>query len=113
MPRLADHERRADADDPLRLLQDRLDPARVGLVLGIRDGDLARLVRRLVVVETHDASFDLRDRLLRDDEYVAVLELDLLRDQRGEVVALAELRDAGDGSGAEAAHGRPVTLKPA
>ena len=58
-------------------------------------GDLARLLRRLDSVERDDAPLDLRDRLLRDDDDVAVLELDPLDDQRREVVALAQLRDAG------------------
>ena len=111
--RLADDERRPHPDDALRLLQDRLDPARVRLVLRVGGGDLARLLRRLVVVEPHDAALDLRDRLLRDDDDVPVLEVDPVRDQRGEVVALAQLRDAFDREGGESAHGRPTTRTPA
>ena len=85
--RLADHERRADAHDALRLAEDRLDPTRISLVAR----DLARTLRRLDVVEPHDATLDLRDRLLRDDDDVAVLELDALEDQRREVVPFAKL----------------------
>ena len=61
--------------------------ARIPLVAG----DLARPLRRLDVVEADDASLDLRDRLLRDDDDVAVLELDALEDQRREVVPFAQL----------------------
>ena len=113
MAGLADDEGRPHAHDTRRLLQDRLDAARIGLVLRIRDGDLARLLRRLVVVQPYDAALDLRDRLLRDDQDVAVLELDRVRDQRREVVALAQLRDALDREGGESAHGRPTTRTPA
>ena len=38
-------------------------------------GELARPLRRLDVLDPHDAALGLRDRLLRDDDDVAVLEL--------------------------------------
>ena len=72
-------------DDLLRLAQDRLDLTRVALVAG----QLARLRRRLEVVDPHDPALGLRDRLLRDDDDVAVSQLDEADDERGEVVALA------------------------
>ena len=62
-----------------------LDLARVALA---RRRARTALVGGLDVVEPHDAALGLRDRLLRDDEHVAVLELGALRDERGEIVAL-------------------------
>ena len=74
------------------------------------EGELAR--RGVDAVQVHDPSFDLRDRLLRDDDDVAVLELHTLEDERDEVVALLELGDAGDGEDRDAGH-RPTTRMPA
>ena len=70
MPRLRDHERLAKADDSLGLPQDRLDAPRV-LVLA---GDLECALRWLDLVEANDTSLGLRDRLLREDDDVAVLQ---------------------------------------
>ena len=53
--------------------------------------------RRLDVGEGDHASLDLRDRLLRDDDDVAVLELDALGDERREIVSLAQLGHSLDG----------------
>ena len=74
--RAGDDERRPDADELGRLVEDDLDAARVGVA-----GELARLLRRLDVRERDDAALDLRDRLLRDDDDVAVLEVDALDDR--------------------------------
>ena len=74
--------------------------------------DLPCELRGLDGVETHDASFDLRDRLLRDDDDVEVRELDALGDECGEVVAFAQLgdpRDREDGEALGDRHVRPVT----
>ncbi len=81
-----------------------------GVALLARDLDRAR--RGVDAVQAHDPSFDLRDRLLRDDDDVAVLELHALEDERHEVVALLELGDAGDGEDREAGH-RPTMRMPA
>ena len=86
MPRLGDHEAAAYADDARRFAQDRLDVTRV-----IVPGEFTCLLRRLDVGQSHDATLGLRDDLVRDDEYVAVLELRRVCDQRGDVVALADL----------------------
>ena len=67
--------------------------ARVAVV-----GELQRSRRGLDVVEAHDPALRLRDRLLGDDEHVGVLEparpLGRVQEQRREVVALLDLRDA-------------------
>ena len=97
VPRARDEERRAGADELDRFVEDDLDAARVGV-----GGELARLLRRLDVRERDDAPFDLRDRLLRDDDDIAVLEVDALDDRAGEVVSLAQLGQAGDGRDGEA-----------
>ena len=68
MPGLGDHERAARAHDPLRLAEDH--------------------VHLLALVESRDAALDLRDRLLSDDDDVAVLEVGALSDHVGQVVAL-------------------------
>jgi hypothetical protein len=105
VPRLRDHERRARADDARRLAQDHLDPSRVGVRC-----ELARALRWLDVVEPDEAAFDLRDRLLRDDDDVAVLERRSVGDQRAEVVALAQLGQALDRQDRDHS---PVMLTPA
>ena len=102
VPGLGDHERRAAAQDARRLAQDDLEPARVA----VRARELARLLGRLDLVEAHDPALGLRDDLLRDADDVAVLELDAPGDHRGQVVALADLRQPldGDGPGSFAHH---------
>ena len=91
--RLRDHERRADADEPGALAQDRLDVARIPV-----HRELARPRGRLELVEPHDAPLRLGDDLLRDDDDVGVLEparaVGCGREQRREVVPLFDLRDA-------------------
>ena len=94
MPRARDHERRPRAHDLGRLAQDHLHLPRVALVPGELDG--AR--RRLDLVQANDAALDLRHRLLRDDDDVAVLEpADAgagVGQQPAEIVALLELGNA-------------------
>ena len=106
---LADDERRAHAHDPSRLAEDHLDAARRVAVGG---GDLARPLGGLDPLQPRDSSLDLRDRLLRDDDDVAVLELRTLDDHRREVVVLVQLGDALEREDRDAVH-RPVTLTPA
>ena len=91
MPRLRDHERRADANDVHRLSENRLDAARVEVAR-----KLARTRRRLDVVEPHDPSFRLRDDLLGKHDDVVVLEIDRGNDQRREVGALIHLGNPGE-----------------
>ena len=67
---LGDHERPALADDALRLAQDHLDLARIALARSDPDGCLGRLDP----VEMDDAPFGLRHALLREHQYVAVLQ---------------------------------------
>ena len=74
--------------------QDRLDVARVAVV-----GELERPLRRLDLVQPHDAALGLRDHLLGDDEHVGVLEAARAlgrvgQEQPREVVAFLDLRDA-------------------
>ena len=77
-------------------------------------GNLQRAWRRLDLVKADDASFRLRDDLLREDDDVAVLELDLGGDELCEIVVLADLRQTRDGNDAElAGQGRPVRRMPA
>src|SRR5579871_5258816 len=97
--RASDQERRPGADELDGLVEDHLNPARVGV-----GGELARLLRRLDIRERDDAPLHLRDRLLRDDDDVAVLEVDPLDDHGGEIVSLAQLGQARDGRDGEAAH---------
>ena len=98
------------------LAQDHLEVARVA----VRAGELARALRGLDVGEAHDAALDLRDRLLRDDDDVAVLEpsgpqrrlVQLAR----EIVALVAARGsprAAPRVTARAAQGMPVRRTPA
>jgi hypothetical protein len=62
----------------------------------------------------HNAALGLRDDLLREDDDVAVLELDLRGDEGGEVLFRLDLRETGDGNDAErSVQGRPVNLMPA
>ena len=63
--------------------------------------ELDRCGRRLDVVEADDAPLRLRHDLLRDDDDVGVLELDRLDDERAELVALHDLREAFDRDDAE------------
>ncbi len=109
MLRLADHERPAHADDTLRFAEDPLHTPRVALVAR----DLDRPRRRLDIVKANDAPFDLGDRLLHDDDDVAVLELDALDDHRSEIVPLAQLGNARERKDGEPAQCRPVTRRPA
>ena len=104
---LRDHERAARAHHAFRLPEDHLDPARVALA-----GDLTRLRRGLDVVQPHDSSFDLRDRLLRDDEDVSVQELGALGYEACQVVSFAQLGEPVDGSDREDGHW-PTTCRPA
>ena len=104
---LGDHERAALPHDSLRLTQDDLDLTWIALVRG----ELDRLRRRFIVVDPHDAALGLRDRLLREDEYIARLQLDQLDDERGEIVVLPDLRQAANGD--ELDHRTPVTRTPA
>ncbi len=92
MPGLDDQERRADPDDVDRLAQDHLGAAGILVVAG----ELERALRRLDVVQPDDAALRLRDRFLRDDEHVAVLERLAFDDERGEIVALADLGETFD-----------------
>jgi hypothetical protein len=68
-----------------RLVEDHLDPARIGLVAR----ELARLLARLDVREHDDPALDLRHGLLRDDDHVPVGEVGALGDEAGEVVSVA------------------------
>ena len=61
-------------------------------------GELARALGRLDLVEADHPALRFRDHLLRDDEDVGVLEpartRRRLRQERNEIVALLDLRDA-------------------
>ena len=105
--RLGDHERAARANDALRLAENDLDPPRIAVAR-----ELTRSGRRLDLVQAHDAALDLRDRLLRDDEHVAVLELGALDDHARQVVAFAELRQPADGRDRQLGHS-PTIWRPA
>jgi hypothetical protein len=50
---------------------------------------------------------------VRDDENVALLEIGGFAQERREIVALADLGQAGDRDDAELGQGRPVTRNPA
>src|SRR6476469_3132459 len=104
---LRDHERPALSDDLLRLTEHHLDLARVALVAG----ELAGLLGRLEIVEPDDAPLGLRDRLLRDDEDVTVAQLGPLEDERPEIVALPDLRQAADGEDLD--RSTPLMRRPA
>ena len=109
MSRLGDHKRLANPHDTLGLLQDRLDAARVLVVAR----DLARTLRRLQVVESHDPPFRLRHCLLCEDDDVAVLQLELRGDQLGEVVPFRDLGQPFDCDNPNLFQWRPVILIPA
>ena len=91
--RLGDHERRAGSDDLARLAENHLDAPRIGVT-----GELACAIGRLDPGELDDATLDLRDGLLSDDEHVVVLEAAGPRggidEERAEIVSLLELRDS-------------------
>jgi hypothetical protein len=108
--RLCDDERRPDSHDARGLAEDHLDAARILVVAG----DLQRPLRRLDAREIDDTAFRLRDDLLREDNHVAVLELEPGDDELGQVVPFFDLRQAGDRNDAElAAQGSPVRRMPA
>jgi hypothetical protein len=105
---LRDHERRPNPDDARRLAQDHFDPARVLVAR-----DLACLLGRLDVREPDDAALSFRDDFLRQHDDVAVLELDRVGDELGEVVADANLGQAGDRDDANVVQEMPVSRIPA
>ena len=81
-------------------------------------GELVRALGRLDPVEADDPALGLRDDLLRDDEDVGVLEparpVGRLRQERHEIVALLDLRDALEREDPDpGGHGRPVMRTPA
>ena len=113
MARLGDDERRARAQDLTRLPEYHLDAPRIGVA-----GELARTLGRLDAGELDDATLDLRDRLLGDDEDVVLLEAraacSRLDEERGEIVSLLELRDPAERDHAQLPRqGSPVTWIPA
>jgi hypothetical protein len=108
--RLGDDERRPNAYDTFRLSEDDLDAARILFVA--RDFD--RPLRRLDARERDDSPFGLRHDLLREDDDVALLKLDLRSDQLGQVVVFLDLREAGDRDDAKLpVQGSPVRRMPA
>ena len=82
-------------------------------------GELARPVRRLDLGEMDDATLDLRDRLLRDDDDVVRArahphELAASTSSAAEIVALLELRDPAERDDAKLpGQASPVTRMPA
>ena len=81
-------------------------------------GELARTLGRLDAGELDDATLDLRDRLLSDDEDVVLLEARAaggrLDEEPSEIVSLLELRDPAERDRAQLpAQGSPVTWIPA
>lgn len=96
MPGLGDHERRARADDLDAFLEDPLEVTWVA----VRACQLERSRRGHDVGERHDPAFDLRDRLLRNDDDITVGEPAgtprTLVDQRTEIMPVPELREADD-----------------
>ena len=111
--RLRDQQRSTNPEQLATLSEDDLDPPRI-LVLC----ELASACRWLHIGELHDATLDLRDRLLRDHEDVALLEpsraLGGFDEASGEIVALLELRNASKPDDAKiSTHGRPVISTPA
>jgi hypothetical protein len=110
MRRLRDDERGPDPHDACGLAQDDLDAAGILVVTG----DLSRFFGRLDAGERDNSAFGLRHDLLREHDHVAVLELELRRDELGQVVPLLDLGQAGDRDDAKlAAQGRPVRRIPA
>ena len=71
------------------------------------------LTYHLPLVAADDASFGLRDHLVRHDEDVALLEVGRVCDQRSQVVALPDLRQPPDRDHTELVQGRPVMRRPA
>ena len=106
---LGDDERQPNAHHARRLAEDDLDPARIFLVAG----NLARALRRLDVVEPHDAPLGLRHGFLREDDDVAVLELEPGGNERGEVVPFTDLRQSLDCDDADFLQLIPVIRMPA
>ena len=84
-------------------------------IIGTRVQRVDGLDKATATLAPNDASLDLRDRLLRDDDDVPVLELDALDDQLREVVVLVQLRDPFDGDDrvTTPAHGSPTMWTPA
>ena len=81
-------------------------------------GELVRALGRLDPVEADHPALGLRDDLLSDDEDVGVLEpscaIGRFRQERHEIVALLDLRDALEREDPDAGgHGRPVIRTPA
>ena len=66
--------------------------------------ELARAGGRLDLVQTHDPAFDLRNRLLRDDEDVLISQLGSFHDQACEVVSFAELGEPAHGGDRQVGH---------
>ena len=113
MARLGDDERWPCAQDLKSLTEDHLDAAWIGFA-----GKLSRTLGWLDVGEVDDATLDLRDRLLGDDEDVVLVEAraacSRLDEDRGEIVSLLELRDPEERDHAQLpAQGSPVTRIPA
>ena len=113
MPGLGDHQRRPRADHLGALAQDRLDVTRIAVA-----GQLVGAFGRLDLLEADHPALRFRDDLLGDDEDVGVLEASCpfrcLRQQRHEIVALLDLRDALEREDPDAGrHGKPVTRMPA
>src|SRR6478735_630970 len=109
MSGLRDHERPTLPNDLHRLLEDHLDLPRVALVAG----ELPRLLRRHDSLEADDLTLDLRDRLLGDDDDVAVLDRRELRDHRRKIIAFPNLGQAVHGNDLDHAwSGTPVTRTP-
>ena len=97
MLRLGDEDRAALADDPVALMKNQLDEARVLLRLY---REPLRLCRWGDAIKQHDPAFRLRDNLLRDDHDVAGLDAGLLAgsldDQSGKGVTLADFGQSGN-----------------
>ena len=113
MARLGDHEWRAGSDDLARFAEDHLDAPRIGVT-----GELACAIGRLDPGELDDATLDLRDGLLSDDEHVVVLEPARARggigEERTEIVSFLQLRDSPERDDAQlVGQPRPVTRIPA
>ena len=97
----------------MRLPEDHLDAPRIGVA-----GELSSTLGWLDVGEVDDATLDLRDRLLGDDEDVVLVEAraacSRLDEDRGEIVSLLELRDPEERDHAQLPRqGSPVTRIPA
>ncbi len=90
---LRDQQRSTNPEQLATLSEDDLDPARVLALC-----ELPRACRWFHIAELYDATLDLRDRLLRDHEDIALLEpscaLGGFDEASGEIVSLLELRNA-------------------